>query len=262
MQLKGCKKDGLGEEKINQYGTLMKIIEYNNYNDIIIEFQDKYKARVHTQYRNFLLGTVRNPYDKTVFGVGMIGEKYSASVNKKITKEYIAWSGILERCFNENYKEKHLTYINAICCDEWLLYENFYEWLHSQENFDKWFNGNRWNIDKDILIKANKIYSPDTCCLVPNNVNNLFVKRDMYRGKYPLGVSKYDNGYVAYCNNPFINNKREYLGYYSTPEKAFNVYKIYKENLIKEIAQIEYSKNNITKQCFEAMINYEVEITD
>lgn len=256
------KNDRLGEEKINHYGSPMKIIEYNKYGDVVVEFQDEYKAKVHTNYRCFSLGLTKNPYDKTVYGVGMIGKKYPVSINKKITKEYTAWSGILDRCFEKDYKEKHPTYIDVTCCDEWLLYENFYEWLHSQENFDKWLNGSRWNIDKDILIKGNKIYSSDTCCLVSANVNNLFIKRDMCRGKYPIGVSKYDNGYMVYCNNPLINNKREYLGYYDTPEKAFNVYKSYKEKLIKEIAQIEYNKGNITRQCYEAMMKYEVEITD
>lgn len=141
--MKNCKDNRLGEEKVNQYGSLTKIIEYNNYNDIVVEFQDKYKAKVHTNYRCFSLGITRNPYDKTVFGVGMVGEKYPVSINKKITKEYVAWNGILERCFNEDYKEKHLTYINAVCCDEWLLFEKFYEWIHSQENFEQWLNGNR-----------------------------------------------------------------------------------------------------------------------
>lgn len=40
--------DRLGQEKLNNQGSLMKIVEYNNSSDIVVEFQDDYKARVST----------------------------------------------------------------------------------------------------------------------------------------------------------------------------------------------------------------------
>jgi hypothetical protein len=149
------------------------------------------------------------------------------------------------------------------CCDEWFLYDNFYEWLHSQENFEKWLNNDNWAVDKDILIKGNKIYSPETCCLVPMSINSLFVKTEKTRGDYPVGVNydKSSNKYRAQCNN-LLTGKRKHLGLFKTPEEAFKAYKIYKENVIKQIAKIEYMSGNITKECYEAMMNYEVEIDD
>jgi hypothetical protein len=142
-----------------------------------------------------------------------------------------------------------------------LSYENFYEWLHSQPNFDKWYNGKRWAVDKDIFVKRNKVYSPDTCCLVPQNVNCLFLKREAERGDYPIGVHYSENGFIARCRNPF-ENRAEELGLYSTPEKAFNAYKTYKEDIIKQVAQIEFDAGNITEECYLAMMSYEVEIDD
>ena len=239
----------------------MKIIEYNNCDDIIVEFQDEYRAKVKTQYGHFKSGEIKNPYYKSVFGVGMVGNKYPKSINNKITKEYNTWNGMLRRCFDVKCKEKHPTYKDAICCDEWLLYENFYEWLHSQENFERWTLLNKGAIDKDILIKGNKIYSPNTCCLVPLVVNNLFIKSDSSRGNLPIGVTKKRNRFLSRCCNP-ITNERDWLGAYPTSDKAFLAYKPYKENLIKQIAQIEFDKGNITKRFYEAMMDYEVEITD
>ena len=61
------------------------------------------------------------------------------------------------------------------------------------------------------------------------------------------------------CRN---NNECIYLGTYSDPIEGFYVYKRYKENLIKTIAKNELKKGNITKECYEAMIAYTVEITD
>lgn len=250
----------LGTENYNHQGCLMKIIKYNRVDDILVEFQDGYKGVVHTQYKCFVRGNVKNPYYPMVLGVGMLGSKYPSKINDKETKEYQAWKGVIYRCFDKKTKGKQLTYQNADCCSEWLCFENFYEWLHGQENFDNW-NDNRWNIDKDILIKGNKFYSPETCCLVPCNVNSLFINKSNYRGDLPIGVKRSGNSFLARCSNP-ITGKREYLGSYSTPYYAFLAYKKYKENLIKQVARIEYDKGNISKQCYEAMMRYEVEITD
>ena len=253
----------LYEERLNNQGSLMRIVEYINNKNVIVEFQDEHKARVNTQYGNFCRGTVKNPYYPIVYGVGIAGNKYlTVDENSKSTKEYAIWYHILQRCFDKKWKEKRPWYNDIEFCNEWLYYPNFYEWLHSQPNFDKWFNGKRWAIDKDILNKGNKIYSPENCCLIPQNVNCLFLKREAERGKYPIGVSYKDNeGFVATCHNPF-SNQSEKLGSYSTPEKAFGVYKVYKEDIIKQVAEIEYKNENITKECYEAIMKYIVEIDD
>ena len=251
----------LQEEKYNNQGCLMRIIEYNKSNDIIVEFKDIYKTRVHTIYANFKSGSIKNPYYPSVYGVGIIGTKYPRSVNCRNIKEYETWRHILRRCYDSELKGRQPTYNDVFCCDEWLCYENFYEWLYEQSNFNKWYEGKRWAVDKDIFIKRNKVYSPENCCLVPQNVNCLFLKREAERGKYPIGVSYKSDGFLASCHNPFTNTKEE-LGYYSTPERAFNAYKVYKEDLIKQVAEIEYKNGNITKGCYQAMMDYRVEIDD
>ena len=252
----------LYEEKYNNRGDLMKIVEFNKKSEIIVEFQDEHKARVHTQYTNFTKGFVKNPYYPMVYGVGIVGDKYkTVDENSKSTKEYMTWYHIIQRCFSSRLKEKQPAYKNIVCCNEWLLYENFYDWLHSQPNFDKWYSGKRWAVDKDILIKDSKIYSPETCCLIPQNVNCLFLKREAERGPYPIGVSYRKDRFLASCHNPFTNNREE-LGYHVTPENAFNTYKLYKEDIIKRVAEIEFAAGNITEKCYVAMINYKVEITD
>lgn len=255
----------LGEEKLNNQGCLMRIVEYVEALNITIEFQDEYKTKIVTRYDDFIKGNVKNPYCPTVCGVGIIGVKYPATINGIITKEYNTWKHMLNRCYDKQIKLKYPTYEGVVCCNEWLLYENFYEWLHKQENFEQWLNGKRWGLDKDILVKRNKVYSPDTCCLVPQNVNVLFTKREADRGDYPIGVSLSGDKtcYVVQFSNPLLKNKTSnYIDRYSTINKAFLVYKKLKEDVIKHIAQEEYNKNNITKQCYEAMMNYEVEIDD
>lgn len=223
----------------------MKCIAYRNSMDIDVEFLDSGNVVNNVQWNNFVRGKVKNNCYRH------IDDK----------KEHNAWQQMLRRCFDENVKIEKPTYKNASCCDEWLSYENFYEWLVSQENYKKW-KSLKWSaVDKDIIRKGNKVYSPENCFLVPVNVNNLFVKHDALRGDYPIGVSKMDNKYTAICMNP-ISNKQVYIGFYDTTDEAFAAYKEYKENLIKEIADIEYNKGTITKKCRDAMYRYEVRITD
>lgn len=256
----------LGEERTNKQGSLMKIVRYGDANDIDVEFLDDFHYRTcNTTYNAFVDGRIKNPYYPDVFNVGMIGSKYPSRVNGSLTKEYQSWNAMLKRCFDKKLKNKNPTYKDVTCCNEWLLFENFYEWLHSQENFDKWLNGERfeWCLDKDIIYKGNKIYSPETCCLVPNTVNTLFVKCNATRGKLPIGVAfDSESGlYMARCQNPF-ERKLKTIGRYSTIEAAFNAYKNYKENIIKKFANIEYTKGNITEKCYNSMLSYKVEITD
>lgn len=256
-----------GELKYNNQGCLMKIIKFYNYNNIIIEFQDEFKSKKRSSIDKWNNGNIKNPNFPSVCGIGIVGDKYPTCVNYNRVKEYSRWNGIIQRCFNEKEKEKHPAYKNVTCCKEWLYYPNFYEWLHLQENFDKWYNNDMWAVDKDILVRGNKIYSPETCCLVPQYVNSLFVKQESSRRDLPIGIhyNKKSQRYRAIISMRTRNGKQYDMecGQFPTPEEAFYLgYKPTKENYIKHVAQEEYDKGNITKRCYEAMMNYQVEITD
>ncbi len=160
------------------------------------------------------------------------------------------------RCYDETIKKKHPTYKNCVICEEWLLYDNFKKWCN--KNYYR-INNERMQVDKDILIKRNKLYSPDTCCFVPDRINSLIIKSDSIRGKYPIGVSYIKNTGLC-CASMKKDNKNIWLGEYATPEIAFNVYKTEKEKYIKEVAD-EY-KDKIPNEIYNALYNYEVEIDD
>lgn len=127
-KLKNCR---VGEEKINNRSLLMKIVTYNNANDIIVEFQDEYKEKVHTSYTNFSKGLVKNPYTPSVCGVRINGNKYPMCINGTPLKEYRIWIHMIERCFGKKRKKTNPTYKDVTCCDKWLLYENFYNPLRA-----------------------------------------------------------------------------------------------------------------------------------
>lgn len=171
------------------------------------------------------------------------------------TPAFKAWSSMLQRCYG-NYGN-HPTYEDCVVCYEWLTFSNFKEWFENPEN--GYMEG--YHLDKDILNKHNRIYSPSTCCLVPRYINELFVKTDKARGKYPIGVfwSKAANKFVAKISK---NNVSIHLGVFLSPEEAFLAYKEAKETYIKEIASEYFNQGKITKRVYDAMCNYVVEITD
>lgn len=195
--------------------------------------------------------------NKKICGVGYLGVGYyKPTINGKTTIAYNAWRNMIHRCYDKEYQNIKTTYKECILCEEWLNFQNFAKWC--DKNYYM-IDNEIMNLDKDILCKGNKIYSPETCIFVPQRINKLFIKSNKRRGELPIGVCHTNpkNKFKSYCST---QNKFIYLGNYITPELAFDAYKKCKENVIKEVAD-EY-KNKIPKILYDAMYKYEVEITD
>ena len=247
----------VGETKTNSFGSKMTIIEYRKYNDIDVYFPEYDWIFKHTSYQNFRNGKIKCVYEPRVYGIGYLGEgKYKASENNKSTKVHYIWVQMLRRCYDKNLHTKCPTYIGCTVCDEWHNFQNFAEWY--EENYYE-VDNEIMNLDKDILTKGNKIYSPDTCVFVPQSINVLFTKNDARRGDFPIGIyyNKRCKKYVAQCK---IYGKEMFLGYYNTPEEAFQAYKQYKEEHIKKIA--DNYINFIPENLYNAMISYEINYND
>ena len=174
----------------------------------------------------------------------------------KGVKAYDLWHSMLQRCYSNKYQQKKPTYVNCMVCQEWLTYSNFQKWFNNPQNGYK----DGYHLDKDILIKGNKVYSPNTCCFVPNRLNILFTKRDRLRRKYPIGVS-FDKGkFLSHIRTD--KEKLRHLGTFDTAQEAFNAYKTAKEKYIKELAEKYFQEGKITDRVYNALMKYEVEITD
>lgn len=184
-----------------------------------------------------------------VYGVGI--NDYDGSTVKLLS--YSKWNNMLMRCYDRNYHKKKPTYSDCFVCDEWLLFSNFKKWFD-----EHYIDG--YVLDKDILIKGNKVYSPDTCCFVPSALNSLLTKRDFHRGSYPIGVQKPPRG--RFLASIHINGKTTKIGRFDTIEEAFAAYKQAKEKHIKEVAQSYFDKGEIAEHVYKALMNYKVEITD
>ena len=190
-----------------------------------------------------------------VYGVGVNDWEGNISVDGKLIMEYQLWKRMLERCFSESFKQNRPTYKDVTCSKEWLLMTKFIEDVSKMKGYG--FDG--WQLDKDILVKGNKLYSKDDCCFVPQEINLLLTKCDNSRGEFPIGVCfhKRDGKFVAKLA---INGKRKHLGLFSTPIEAFQAYKLAKEDQIKVVA--EKWQHMLDNRVFQALMAYEVNIND
>lgn len=256
---KELKKELEGKIFYNFYGTPMKVIEYKNSSNVLIEFQDEHKFRKTVHISNLKRQNVSNPYDKNCCGVGYYGFDYMPT-NKEMGKEwnycYNTWIGMLQRCYDSKFQLNHPTYIGCSVCEEWHSFKNFSEWFFENVKAIKDYNG-KFCLDKDILYKDNKIYSPDTCCIVPNEINMLFVRNKSQRTNLPIGVQKQKNKYKVLFS---VNGKNKSFCGFSTPYEAFKKYKEEKEKLVKATA--DKYKDLIPDKVYKAMYDYQVEITD
>ena len=255
------KIDRTGEEGLNTFGSRMVIKNYRVSSDMDVYFPEYNWVFEHARYNKFKKGNIKCPYERRVCGVGYLGEgKYKAFENGKLTDKYDIWQDMLRRCYDPKLHEKYSTYKDCEVEDKWLNFQHMAEWI--EENYYE-VPGEQMCLDKDILHKGNKVYSRETCIFVPERINNLFTKRDNDRGKNPIGVSDLPSGnYRAMCSDGY--GKQIHLGVYTSKEKAFQVYKQYKENLIKEV--IDSYEGKIPEPYYsrlkEAMYNYKVEMDD
>ena len=237
----------IGEERLNTYGTLMRIVSARKKDDIDVQFLDEHGyIKEHCIYENFKRGQIKNPYDKSKYGVGYIGVgKHKAKVNCKYNYIYDAWADMLNRCYHS--KNRFPAYYGIFeVCSEWHNFQVFGDWYEENE----YQVDGRLHLDKDILYPGCRIYSPKTCILVPQRINLLFSNKPNNRG-LPNGIYKIKNGYMA----KYQGNK---IGNYSTLEEAYAAYAMIKEKTIKSVAD-EYV-NIIPKKVYEALYAYKVDI--
>ncbi len=168
---------------------------------------------------------------------------------------------MLERCYSDKYQQKKPTYIGCSVSENFRYYSYFKEWCCRQVGFSDLDNkGRKFVLDKDILLKGNKLYSENTCCFVPVEINSALTRCNSRRGLYPVGVTYDATKTLPFQPTVSFEGKNKRLERCASAEEAFYIYKQAKEAIIKSLA--EKYKNLIDYKVYEALLKYEVEITD
>lgn len=192
--------------------------------------------------------------EKLFAGVARIGDGKRRSRNggKKI-KCYKVWEGMITRCYVES-SQHYQRYggRGVYVCDEWLNYQNFADWYLSQKNNSK----PNFQIDKDLKIIGNKVYSPETCEIVPSRVNSLLISTNSRRGDLPVGVHALKDKFKASCRDEF--GSKVHLGTFKTQTEAFSAYKNFKKGVVVCIANDELKKGNISYDVHQSLVLMEI----
>lgn len=190
-----------------------------------------------------------------VYGVGYNSENKPCYIAGKPLVQYTLWTNMLRRCYCDDYLIEKPSYKNCLASEKFKDYSYFYEWCQKQIGF----NDKGFQLDKDLLIKNNKLYGEDTCVFIPKEINMSLIMRKSARGKYPIGVS-FDKKTDAFRARYSDNGVCKLIGYFDNQFDAFDFYKLKKEEYIKYMA--EKYKDKIDIKAYRALINYTVEITD
>lgn len=224
----------------NCIGGRATIISYHNSKQVLVRFDNGYETIV--QMGNLKRGTCDNPLRKSVHEIGYIGVgDYSPKTHSLAHRR---WVHMLTRCYSEAYLCKKPTYRGCEVCKDW----------HNFQNFAKWFEEHYYEvddtiveIDKDILIENNKVYSPQTCCLVPRELNNLFQQKGESNG-LPTGVQRMSN------NKYRARYGSVHLGVFDGVDKAQQAYEEYRRNRIKHL-ELKY-RHYLGTKVSKAILRY------
>lgn len=256
-------KKSLLEQKKEQYegkvyptktsGDLV-VVEYISSDKVLVRFTNTGNERF-ARMGDINKREVRDKEAFPVYSFGIMDIPNELKKHEPKPKEYNTWNNMLNRCYNENMRHSHTTYVECTVSDEFRRYSFFKEWCNNQIGFGI----DKWHLDKDILSKGNKIYSPETCCFVPNEINCALPSSKKVRGGLPQGVI-WNCTKTRYRARIQRKDKWESLGSYATPEEAFYVYKPAKERHIRSLA--EKYKDQIDSRVYNALMNWTIKITD
>lgn len=188
---------------------------------------------------------------KKVAGVGIYEPGRFVSVHGvEITSEYKAWNAMLRRCQpNGAIQKKQPAYIGCSVHPDFIKFQDFAEWCQTQIGF----GNSGWQLDKDIIKPGNKVYGPDTCCFVPQEINKLFNLNLGKNSPYPTGVS-WCNRTSRFMATIKIDGSKKFLGRFDTIKEAETAYLAAKRKHVVGVAT--HWRDQIDPRVYDAMINW------
>lgn len=245
-----------GDKFDTNEGYTVTVVEYNSATDVVVEFNDCNKTRISVEVVQLRRGSLGNPNHPKVKGVGFfgIGPHSARATQEKMDSKYDTWTNMLARCYDERVIIKQPTYKGCYVAANWHNYQEFAEWYIHQIGAMCGYQ-----LDKDLLYKDNKEYGPETCILLPPDLNKFPNKRRACRGHLPIGVGVcQDGGFIA--QGSFGTYHRKTIGRFKTVEEAFESYKQVKEGHAKFLASLY--KDRIDPRAVYALENYKVDWED
>lgn len=244
------RKYSVGDIWPTKSGVNVEIIKtFKGSQRIVIKWLDEHEHVAEIYQFALVRSSIKNPYERSVVGVGFLGTSYAGLNVLEFKRERAIWRGLFTRAYDNKAKIKRPGYTDSTVNPAWHDFGGFVDWTSSAVG---WHNES-WHVDKDLIVRGNKEYGPEFCCMLPPVINSALWVRS---GEFPPGVSKIEDGYYRGC---FYDGKIMHQKRFKTPEEAFCFYKPLKETRIKGLAQ-EY-KSQIDPMAYSALMSWEINDT-
>lgn len=164
-----ARRDYIGTKFVTNEGEPVEIIDYVDKENVLIKFLNMPSFQSWSAMCNISSGQIKFPFKKTVYDRGFYGDGvYRARINNIKTPQYVKWFSMFHRCYNDKYQKRQPTYVGCEVHPDFFNFQNFGKW------YDRKIYKSEYalELDKDLLFYGNKIYSPQTCCFVPKEINS------------------------------------------------------------------------------------------
>ena len=190
--------------RFNRDGCAFYVLKHfkNEHNQRLVEIQF-----VNTGYKtvigqgNLHPGAVKDPYHRSVFGIGYLGDYKSDDIMEyfgidQINRFRYIWKNICYRCVGK-YDYNGINYYDGVfLSDEFQCFANFLRWIMKNNPYGR--DGlSHIQIDKD-YYKSN-CYGPDTCVILTSQLNTLLTLDEWYFMNGTYFFSKQD--LIKYLSN-------------------------------------------------------------
>ena len=142
---------------------------------------------------------------------------YSKDGKTYHTKASAVWHAMRQRCGVGGSKKANAAYADCVMSENFLKFQFFAEWCQTQIGYGL----PNYQIDKDILLEGNRVYSEVNCVFVPQELNSFFCSRSGPVSDLPKGVTRCKNSYSARFAPASVSG---YLGMFKTVEEASQSY--------------------------------------
>lgn len=149
------KEEHIGIEFTTNEDYQVIVIDYINSKKVQVMFLDEHKWTTWTQWGVLKGGSLKNPFHKSVFGVGYLGTNENGqipkcSINGTITREYQVWSGMMKRCYSDKFHESRRTYEKCTVWKRWHNFSLFLEDMPKIQGYEDWKkNDKSYDLNKD-----------------------------------------------------------------------------------------------------------------
>lgn len=157
----------VGECFKNKYESYAEVVELIDAERSIVVFNDGptgIKIFLEMENRKLISKKFESPFDRVINGWGYRGHgEYS---RKEHAKCYRAWKNRIYLATAFSYRNNP-SYLGTGISDEFFCFQSFAKWWYSQVGCDE----EDFHVDKDLFSDGYKVYSAETCCLIPPEVN-------------------------------------------------------------------------------------------